>query len=370
MKSILGLILIGDRSNSMRELTMHRTIASVPFGGRYRLIDFTLSNFVNSGISNVGIVTKNNFYSLLDHIGSGKEWDLNRKNGGLSILTGQFKGSSLNDSGKVEAIYSVLDYIKRSRCKYVLISDSDIIGNINFKNMLKFHLEKHAYLTVAYKKDVFDSSRFQGNTFLQINDSGRVTGVAIDQGISLYSNMSLGAYLIERELLEFLINQCMAHNKTDFERNVLQDMVDDLDIYAWCSDGYVEKIDSVSVFYNANMQLLDKKTREELFARGKILTKVRDEVPSLHGIQANVSHSMLADGCIISGNVSNSILFRSVTVGEGCSIKNSVIMQSSQIGKGAVVENCILDKNVVVSDGTKIVGAETYPLVVAKGNKI
>lgn len=370
MKNTLGLILISERLNSLRELTMHRTIASVPFGGRYRLIDFALSNFVNSGIRDVGIVTKSNFYSLLDHIGSGKEWDLNRKNGGLSILTQQFSGGNFTGPDKIEAIYSVLEYIRRSRCKYVLISDSDVIGNINFGKMLKYHIDKRAYLTVAYKRDVFDQTRFSGNTFLQIDDSGRVTGVAIDQGIQLYSNMSLGIYLIERELLEFLISQCVAHNKLSFERNILQDMVSDLDIYGWHSDGYVEKIDSTNVFYNANMKLLDLKTRNEIFSRGKILTKVRDEVPTMYGEFAKVNNSMLADGCIVDGNVENSILFRSVNVGEDAEVKNSIIMQSVKIGRGAIVENCILDKNAVVSDGVKIVGAKNYPLVVSKGNKI
>ena len=370
MKNTMGIILVNERFNSMRELTMHRTIASVPFGGRYRLIDFVLSNFVNSGIRDVGIITKSNYYSLTDHLGSGKEWDLNRKNGGLSILGQNFSSDVMSSGSKIESLHGVLDYIHRSRCKHVLISDSNIVGNIDYNKLLKHHIEKRAYLTVAYQKDVFDKSRFLGNAFLQTDNSDRVIGVAIDQGIQLYSNMSLGTYIIERELLEFLINQCMAHNKLDFERNVLQEMAGDLDIYGWCCDGYVEKIDSVDVFRRANMQLLDPKVREELFAGGKILTKVRDEVPTYYGGGAKIVNSMLADGCVVNGYVENSIVFRSVNIESGAVIKNSIVMQSSKIGRGAVVENCILDKNVVVSDGMRIVGAESYPLVVAKGSKI
>ncbi|MBR5479587.1 MAG: glucose-1-phosphate adenylyltransferase subunit GlgD [Clostridia bacterium] len=371
MKETLGIILVQERFNAMRELTMHRTIASVPFGGRYRLIDFTLSSLVNSGVREVGISTRSNFYSLMDHIGSGKIWDLNRKKGGLTVFpqSGSITGS-LAGASKVETLYSMLDYIKRSRAKYVLVCDSNIVGNIDYNKLLEYHIEKHAYLTVAYQKDVFDPSRFHGNAFLETDENGRVIDVTIDQGIQLHSKMALGIYIIERELLEFLISQCMAHNKLDFERNILQEMADDLDIYGWCCDEYVEKVDSIETFHNANMALLDPDIRNDLFMGDKIYTKVRDEMPTQHGENAIVENSMIADGCIIEGTVENSIIFRSVKVGKGAVIRNSIIMQSSEIGEDAIVENCITDKNVVISNGMKIVGAPNYPLVIAKGSKI
>lgn len=371
MKDTLGIILVQERFDSMRELTKHRTIASVPFGGRYRLIDFVLSNMVSSGINDVGIVTKSNYYSLMDHLGSGKEWDLDRKKGGLSILPPSYSASgTLGGTGKVEALYGILDYIRHSRNKYVLISDSNIVGSIDYDSMLDEHIMNGAYMTVAYRKDVFDPARFQGNTFLNVDGAGRIVDVAIDQGIQLYSNMAIGTYLIERELLEFLISQCMAHNKLDFERNIIQEMCRDLDLYGWECTGSVEKIDSIDTFLRANMSLLDGEVRDEIFADGRILTKVRDEVPTCYGANSLVSNSMLADGCEIEGEVSDSILFRSVCVGKGAQVKNSIIMQSAKIGEGAVIEHCILDKNVVISDGMRLVGAEHYPLVIAKGTKI
>lgn len=371
MKNTMGIILVQERFDAMRELTMQRTIASVPFGGRYRLIDFVLSNLVNSGVREVGIVTKSNYYSLMDHVGSGKEWDLNRKKGGLSILPPSYSATgALSGTGKVEALYSVIDYIRHSQNKYVLISDSNVVGNIDYNKLLDYHIEKRAYMTVAYQKEVFDPSRFYGNMFLQMDENGRVADVAINQGIQLHSNMALGTYIIERELLEFLISQCMAHNKLDFERNIVQEMCHDLDIYGWCCEGYVEKIDSIDMFRRANMALLDTRIRDEVFSGGKILTKVRDEVPTFYGDDVKVQNAMLADGCIIEGQVEDSILFRSVKVAKGASVKNSIIMQSAQIGAGAVVENCILDKNVIVSDGMRLIGAETYPLVIAKGSRI
>lgn len=371
MKNTLGVILVQDRFDALRELTMNRTVASVPFGGRYRLIDFVLSNLVNSGVREVGIVTKSNYYSLMDHVGSGKEWDLNRKKGGLAILPPSYSSPAMfGGTGKLEALYGVIDYIRHSQNKYVLISDANVIGNIDYNKLLEYHISKHAYMTAVYRRDVYDPARFHNNTFVKVDSSGRVIDVAINQGIQLYCNMLLGIYIIERELLEFLISQCMAHNKMDFERNIIQDMCHDLDICGWCCDGYVEKIDSIETFRRANMALLQEKTREELFSGGKILTKVRDEVPTLYGNDTRVQNSMLADGCIIEGSVTNSILFRSVKIGCGASVRGSIIMQGSVIGAGAVVENCILDKDVVVTGGQRIVGAETYPLVIAKNSKI
>ncbi|MEG2858131.1 MAG: glucose-1-phosphate adenylyltransferase subunit GlgD, partial [Clostridia bacterium] len=218
--------------------------------------------------------------------------------------------------------------------------------------------------------DVYDASRFQNNAFLQVGEDGKITDVVINQGIQLHSNMLLGVYVIERELLDFLVSQCMAHNKVDFERNIIQEMCGDLDIYGWCCDGYVEKVDSIDTFRKANMALLEADIRDELFSNGKILTKVRDEVPTYYSDSAEVKNSILADGCIINGTVENSIIFRSVTVGEGAHIKNSIVMQSSKIGENAVIENCILDKNVFVSEGQHLVGAECYPLVLAKDSRI
>jgi len=368
MKDVTGIILAQDRVDAMRDLTQDRTIASVPFGGRYRLIDFVLSNLVNSGVRDVGVVTKSNYYSLMDHLGSGKEWDLNRKNGGLSILPPSLglPGSVQPNAGKIEALHGIINYIRNCGSKYIIVTDANIVANIDYNEMLEYHIEKHAYMTVLYQKDVFDQNRFKDNTFLQINEDGRITDVAINQTIQLHSNMLLGTFIIERELLDFLISQCTAHNRLNFERDIIQDMCNDLDIYGYSYDRYVEKIDSVDTFRKANMDLLDPAVRNELFQGGAILTKVRDEVPTYYGDASYVENSLIADGCIIKGRVENSIIFRSVIVEENAVIKNSIIMQDGTIMRRAAMEHCIVDKMVTVSEGRTLVGAESYPVVLAK----
>lgn len=373
MKDVTGIILAQDRCDAMRELTNDRTVASVPFGGRYRLIDFALSNLVNAGVRDVGVVTKSNYYSLMDHVGSGKEWDLNRKKGGLSILppsVGTMPGGFQPNAGKIEALHGIINYIRNCGSKYIIVTDANIVANIDFNEMLEYHIEKHAYMTVLYQKDVFEQNRFRDNTFLQINNDGRITDVAINQTIQLHSNMLLGTFIIERELLDFLISQCAAHNRLSFERDIIQDMCNDLDIYAYSYEGYVEKIDSVDTFRKTNMDLLDPSVRNELFRNGAILTKVRDEVPTYYGERSYVENSLIADGCIIKGRVENSVIFRSVIVEENAVVKNSIIMQDGKILRGALVEHCITDKMVTVGENKTIVGAESYPVVLAKNAEI
>lgn len=367
LMNMTGIILANNKIQAMRELNTHRTIASVPFGGRYRMIDFVISSLVNSGVGDIGVVTRSDYYSLMDHLGSGKEWDLDRKKGGLTILPPSIEPQGgYNDTGKIEALRGIVDYIKKCDSKYVLITDANVIANINFAELLNFHIEKNAYMTAVYKSEVFDPSRFKNNTFLRVDDDGRITDVVVNQDIQLHSDMLIGMYLIERELLEFLICQCTAHNKLNFERDIIQDMFKDLDIYGFCFDGYVEKIDSIESFYNVNMELLKPDIRRALFEESSVFTKIRDEVPCLYGAGATINNSLIADGCIIEGSVTNSIIFRSVKVGARAVIKNSIIMQDSEISEGAVLNYCIADKLVRVAEGRTIIGAPTYPIVLSK----
>ncbi|MBQ3055290.1 MAG: glucose-1-phosphate adenylyltransferase subunit GlgD [Oscillospiraceae bacterium] len=372
MKETTGIILAQEKCDALRELTQPRTAGSVPFGGRYRLIDFTLSNMVNSGIRTVGVVTRNNYYSLMDHLGTGKEWDLNRKKGGLTILPPSLDVNMKRNTGdgKIEALYGVLDYIRHCGNKYILLADANVIAQVNYQELLEYHIEKNAYMTAVYQKDVFDSKRFANNTFIQVADDGRIIDVAVHQGIQLHSDMLLGVYIIERELLEFLICQCVAHDKLDFERDILQGMASDLDIYAYPISGYAQKIDSVDTFYQVHRDMLNPDVQEAMFGQGKVLTKVRDEVPTYYSESSCVKNSMIADGCTIEGTVENSVIFRSVHIGPGAVVRNSVIMQDCEIGANSVVEYCITDKLVTISEGRHMIGAETYPIVVAKGSKI
>ena len=227
IKDTLGIIFAHDKVDAMRELTENRTVASVPFGGRYRLIDFTLSSMVNSGIRNVGVVTKSDYYSLMSHLGTGKEWDLNRKKGGLSILPPSIGNRDVisDKASKIAMLMGIIDYIRSCDCKYVLLADANVVANMDYRELLEKHIEKQAYMTALYKSNVYEPSKFKNNAFIDVDDDGRIKDITINQDIQLHSNMLLGTYIIERNLLEFLICQCVAHNKFDFERDIIQDML-------------------------------------------------------------------------------------------------------------------------------------------------
>lgn len=373
IKDTLGIIFAHDKVDAMRELTENRTAASVPFGGRYRMIDFALSSMVNSGIKNVGVVTKSDYYSLMSHLGTGKEWDLNRKKGGLSILPPSIGSNDVisDKSSKISVLMGIIDYIRSSDCQYILLSDANVIANIDYTELLEKHIEKHAYMTALYKSNVYEPSKFKNNAFIDVDSDGRIKDITINQDIQLHSNMLLGTYIIERGLLEFLICQCVAHNKFDFERDIIQGMSQSLDIYACEYKGYAEKIDTVESFFKTNLDLLNVETRRELFeSGGEILTRVRDEVPSMFGSFASVKNSMLADGCIIEGEVENSIIFRNVRIEKGAKVKNCILMQGTEVGEGADIEYCITDNLVHISKGTSLRGAAAYPTVLPKECRI
>lgn len=373
IKDTLGIIFAHDKVDAMREITESRTAASVPFGGRYRMIDFTLSNMVNSGIKEVGVVTRSDYYSLMTHLGTGKEWDLNRKKGGLSILPPSIgtHDSVTDKNSKIAVLMGIIEYIRESDCKYVLLADANVIANIDYTELFEKHIEKQAYMTALYKSDVYDPSKLRSNAFIDVDNDGKIKDITINQSIQLHSKMLLGTYIIERGLLEFLICQCVAHNKFDFERDVIQEMSESLDIYACEYKGFVEKVDSVESYFKANMKLLDSKTRKELFeSGGEILTRVHDEVPSIFGEDSSVKNSVLADGCIIEGTVENSVISRNVKIAKGAVVKNCIIMQGTEVGEDANLEYCITDRLVNISAKTSLRGAEAYPTVLPKGCRI
>ena len=373
IKDTMGIIFAHEKVDAMRELTENRTVASVPFGGRYRMIDFTLSGMVNSGIKDVGVVTQSDYYSLMRHLGTGKEWDLNRKKGGLSILPPSIGNKNVvsNSDSKIAVLMGIIEYIRSSDCKYIILSDANLVANINYTELLEKHIEKQAYMTALYKANVYDHQKFRNNTFVDFDATGRICDITVNQEIQLHSNMLLGVYVIERELLEFLICQCVAHNKFDFERDIIQGMADSLDIYAHEYLGYAEKIDSVESYYKTSMGLLDCETRNELFnVGGEILTRVHDEVPTIFCENSSVKNSVIADGCIIDGVVENSIVSRGVKIGKDARVVNSIILQGTTIGDGANLEYCIADRDSTISSNVELKGAEAYPNVLPVGCKI
>lgn len=367
-KKVLGLIFSNMHDGTINDLTKERTMGSVLFGGRYRLIDFPLSNMVNSGIDEVGVITKSNYQSLLDHLGSGREWDLASKNGGLHLLPPFSHVSSGMYRGRLEALYGVWDFIKTSGADYVVLSDCDVVANIDYSKIVDAHISSGADITAVYAKDVVSVEQAQKATVFGINDDGRIVDVLVSPHLSGACNISLNMFVLSKEFLKNIVLEANSRGLVSFEKDILQARTHDYKIMAYRFDGYFSRICSMDTFYKANMNLLNTENRNKLFIANKpIYTKVRDNPPAKFAIGAKVKNSLIGDGCIIEGTVENSILFRGVKIGKGAVVKNCILMQDTNIGAKCEVNCVISDKNVVVGDMRMLTGSENYPLYIGKG---
>ena len=371
-EKVCGILFSNTHDDIITDLTEKRTLGSVPFGGRYRLIDFPLSNMVRSGISQVGVITKYNYQSLIDHLGSGREWDLTRKVGGLHILP-PF-GNTTHDGiyrGKLEALRGALDYLTHSKCKYVLMSDCNIISNMDYTPLVEYHIQKGADITLMYKTVNVSEEEAAVSTLVKLDNTGRVCDVMIDPKTEGMNQLCLDVYVAEKDLLVDLIREASAKGEVSFDRSVLQGKKDSLKIYGYGYDGFIEDIYTMQSYYRANMDLLSPEARKVLFPADRpVYTKIRDEVPVKYGIDAVTKNSLIADGCIIEGDVENCILFRGVIVKPGARVKNSIIMQGSVIGSKCEVSHVIADKNVVFNDYRVVTGTIDYPVYLAKGSRV
>ena len=371
MSNVLGLIFANMHELTVTDLTKNRAMASVPFGARYRLIDFPLSNMVNSGINTVGIVTKSNYQSLLDHIGSGDEWDLSRKNGGLHFLPPYSNYVTGLYRGRLEALIGVRNFIERSDADYILMADCDCVANMDFKKLVDFHEEKGADITVVYGKKEFTTEQTKMRTILKVDDNNEVYDVLVRPEISGTFDASMNIFVMSKEFVLRIINDASSRNLYSFEVDVLQHRLKEFKVFGYEFGGYYAQIDGISAYYQANMELMDRNNRKALFNfDNAIYTKVRDEAPAKYGIDAAVKSSIIADGCIIEGTVENSVLFRGVKVGKGAVVKNCILMQNTEVGDKCEATYVIADKNVVIGNYKTISGTIDYPVFINKGANV
>lgn len=364
MKKMIGLINLDHEYHVFNELTYFRNSASIPFGGRYRMIDFTLSNMVNSNINEVAIFARNKYRSLLDHLGTGENWDLDRRNGGLFILPPDWNDPSDRSQGDLRFFHNNRDYFHRSQSDYVLISGSQFVSNSDYKDAFKYHLEQEAdvtLITTDVKKILPEHYPYFR---VEANQKGQVTEITNDQS---NSELFTGVYIINKDLLMKLVDECIAYHKDNFFVCGVKDKLADLKIQRYEHSGYSAFINSIESFYRQNMNLLEEDNYRDLFFGNNLIrTKISSNPPVKYRKGSEVKHSLLANGCVVDGRVEESILFRGVSVHPGATVKNSIIMQRCTIEEGVHLENVILDKDVHVSKGQKIIGSKEKPYVVAK----
>lgn len=371
MGNVLGLVFANMHDTTLGDMTKNRTMGSVMFGGRYRLIDFPLSNMVNSGISEVGVITKSNYQSLLDHLGSAREWDLARKKGGLYILPPFGNVESTLYRGRIEALYGAMSFIKHSRAKYVILSDCDVVTNIDYKPIVAAHIESGADITAVAHTGVYSSDDIKTSTVFNVDADKNVTSVLINPDISGTCTTSLNVFVMSMDFLIETVNDAMARGNVSFERNILQEKCRDLKIKIYEYDNYFSKLNSPESYFKSNMALLEPENARKLFVpKRSIYTKVSDNAPVKYDLDSKVSNSLVADGCIIEGEVENSVLFRGVKVGKGAKVKNCILMQGTVVGDNAELNYLITDKNVSICENHILTSSPQYPMYVGKGASV
>lgn len=371
--SAMGILFPNSYDSLVPELVSERLMASIPFASRYRLVDFMLSSMVNCGIDNISFIVKRNYHSLMDHLGAGREWDLTRKNGGLNIIP-PFAQKTVNIyNGRVEAIASILDYLNRQKEKYVIMADTNIAVNFDFNAFLQKHIDSGADITIAYTKEEIpkafidiDMTKKDLYYTLDIDENDKVKKIIVNNKDKGEQNMSMNVYVMDRKLLVEQIREAYVNGQTYFERDIVSPQLDKLDVRAYQHTGYYARILDVKSYFAENMKLLKEENVNALFSPSAVYTKIRDDNPTRYATGSHAKNAMVADGCVIEGEVENSILFRGVKVGKGAKVRNCVLMQDTVIETGATVEYTITDKNVTVSSYKELKGTESFPVVVEK----
>lgn len=369
MKDIMGVIYTGENDARLRELTMMRAVAALPIAARYRVIDFLVSSMVNCGIRNVGVIMQKNYHSLMDHLGSGKEWDLHGKNEGLHILPPFLTRENIGIyTGALDGLRSNTNYLSRSKQEYLVLSGSDIIYNAHLDEMIQYHIDTGAEITLLYTKDP-SMKRDEYGTYFSVDETGNVLNMEVEPTHPSLDNTFMEVMVIRRELLLNLVDKAVAHGLHGLDRDLLLPMVMEKQarVNAVEYKGLCWRIDSVQSYFRFNMDILDPQKRKGIFREDlPVYTKVRDEMPTYYGDDVTVVNSLLADGCQIEGTVENSVLFRGVRIAKDAHVKNCIIMQDGQIHSGAYIENCILDKQAVIKRNARLIGPEVYPIVIGK----
>lgn len=367
MLDVMGVINLSNERDSLDELTYFRNHSSVPFGGRYRLIDFALSNMVNSGIRDIAVLPFTKYRSLMDHLGTGRDWDLDRRRGGLFILPPTHNFVLNKRIGDIDSLYQHLDFLVRGHQNYVIISNGNIVSNIDYRPAFHFHQQSNADITILYKS--LPEKEIDALSFKKVilDDFSRVIAFEDQDSPSSSYKIYFETLIMKKSLLLTIIESCIENGESSLFEDGIIKRVADFKVYAFPHQGYLANIDSVQSYYMHSMELLKNDTWNELFYQSRsIYSKVKSEPPVRYSEYAEVTNSLIVNGCIIEGRVENSILFRGVKVNRGASIKDSIIMQKTVIGENAVIENSILDKRVNISAGAIVKGLKSKPFVVAK----
>ncbi|AIS52279.1 glycogen biosynthesis protein GlgD [Thermoanaerobacter kivui] len=365
LANYIGILNLNEDESNLKSLTMNRPLASVIIFGRYRVIDFILSDFVNAGIKTVGIFGQTHSRSLIDHLGTGKPWDLDRKMGGLFIFNYCLENPPISD---VKLLKNNMEFFHRSSGDHVILASSRMIYKIDFNKVAKYHEEMGNDITVVYKKVKDEEGRFLNCDVFNLDENNKVLSVGKVLGLNVSVNVSMETFIMKKDLLVDFIYEGIEKNKHGSFKECIYESVNKLKVGAYEYKGYLSCVNSIKNYYITSMDILDLRVRKELFFEGgKVYTKTNDSPPTKYYEGCEVENSLISNGCLIKGKVKNSIISRGVEIKEGAVVEDSIIFSNCIIERGAFLKNAILDKNVIVEEGKKLIGDKKFPIVIEKG---
>ena len=367
----MGIIFAND--GTIGALTEKRTMASLPYGGRYRQVDFALSNLCAAGVRHVGIITRHSYQSLMNHIGSGEEWGLELEEGGLEFLTPYSMSRTDNYRGKLESLYSAMSFLDYGQeDEYVFMIDSAILSNIDLNSVLSSHIESGKDITVVTKAGIANGTK-QLDLALKLDDKGEILDMAVDYVAPADYVASMDIFVLSKKWLAQQVKEHIAHNLYHMDRDLVlglwQKGAVTVNVYQF--KGTAMYNESVEEYFRNSLALIRQDVRHDLFHYNHpVYTKVRDRVPSYYGEDCEVESCIVADGCMLEGEVEDSVLFRQVTVCKDAKVEDCVIMNDSVIGEGAELKYVILDKDVVVRPRAKLIGTASNPIIIKRGEVV
>lgn len=368
MASTVGVIFSSINDEIFPELTKVRSKGSIPYGGRYRLVDFTLSNMVNSGITTVGMITRNNYQSLMDHLGSGKNWDLARKEGGLILLPPYSGESETLYKNRLEALKNATAFLKKCKQDFVVIADSDAVYKLDYSKVIDYHCQKNADITMVYHEE--DNTESRSYMIFNTDSDDKIESIEVNAMVPGVQKHYISVMVARTSFILNLIQTAIQRGFKSFSKDILLPGIKSLKVYGYKHTGYYKNINNLQAYYNSHMDLFNREIRTELFGGKDVYTKVNDAPPAKFTETAKVSNSLIADGCLIEGTVENSVLFRGVTVGKGTVVKNCILMSEGTVGENCNISYVITDKDCVIRDGRTLAGCELQPYFINKGTII
>lgn len=367
---VFGIVFANVHDDLINELTSVRNMASIPFGSRYRLIDFSISNLVNAGVSRVAVMTQTNYRSLMDHLGNGKAWDLDRKTNGLYILPPFNVAGAGYSIGHIDSLNGSIDFIKNSPMQYAVLCDADVVSNIDLNKVFKAHTDSNADITFCYKHGALPQSHRDIMSFTLDKDNF-ITDIRLENEAGIDSNFCLDIIVISKDLLIELATDAYARGGTSLSRDVFQRCVGKYKMYGYEITNYAAVMDSPQGYVKANHELLDFNIRNDLFNPERpVYTKPHDSMPTRYGPDSKAQNSLIADGCIIEGQVRNSILFRNVHIGKDAVVENCILMQDTVVEENANIKHITADKDVTITAERRLCGSPDFNLFIRKGAKV